>query len=328
MRFYTNLTYFDLPHIHNISYLHLTSQTSSLYAGILAVYHAHRTIELCLFGFLVHTHWPQNRVRHRIYFFIIAKIFPERLQEKLWKYSHHHSGKGFWNFSEISCVWFGQRIQTFPKYFSQVWSNIYWNISGKLPVKIHETSHRKSFRNFSAQFLEIFRSRTQAFQPIFPQPCRNISQKTTINFELRFALWLHGTFPKLFWNILFMVWTEDPDISWNVLASLVQYLLKYFRQAFRKDTCNLTHKILQKLFCKGSRNIQISVTSFSNKISPNLQKYFPRDYKKCCVKIPTIITRKVADTFPKYFVYGLDREHNISWNVLASLEQDLLKYLT
>ena len=67
------------------------------------------------------------------------------------------------------------------------------------------------------------------------------------------------------------------------------------------------HKILQKLFCKVSWNIQISFTNFLCNISTTLQKYFPKDYKKCCVNIPTIITRKVSEKFLKYFVYGLNR---------------------
>ena len=38
-----------------------------------------------------------------------------------------------------------------------------------------------------------------------------------------------------------------------------------------------------------------------------MQKYFPKDYRKCCVKISTIIIRMVSEKFLKYFVYGLNR---------------------
>ena len=76
------------------------------------------------------------------YFHNLAEIFSERLQVMLRKDSHYHYREGFWNFSEIFCVWFVQRRQIFNEMCCQVWSNIYWNISGKLPVKIPETSHK------------------------------------------------------------------------------------------------------------------------------------------------------------------------------------------
>ena len=45
--------------------------------------------------------------------------------------------------------------------------------------------------------------------------------------------------------------------------------------------------------------------TFSTNISETLQKYFSYDYKKNCANTPTIITKKVAETFLKYFVPGL-----------------------
>ena len=189
--------------------------------------------------------------------------------------------------------------------FWQVWSNIYWNISGKLTVKIQEASYTESGRTFSAKFLKIFRSQSQNFwMNIFRILEKYLPKDYKKCCEI-FPLSLHWMFPKLFWNILCMVWTEGTNIPRNLLASLEQHLLKYFRQASCEDSWNLTQKIFQSLFCKVSRNIQISITRFSTNISTSLQKYFPKDYKKCCVKIPTIITGKVSETFPKYFVYGL-----------------------
>ena len=115
------------------------------------------------------------------YFHNFAEIFKVKLQEMLRKHSHYHCTECFWNFSEIFCVWFGRRTQTFHEMFWQVRSNIYWNISRKLPVKILETLHTKSCRLFTEKFQEIFRSRSDTVEPIFPQPCRNIYRKITRN---------------------------------------------------------------------------------------------------------------------------------------------------
>ena len=113
------------------------------------------------------------------YFYNLAQTFL-RLREMLHKRSHYHYGEGFWNFSEIFCEWFGW-TQTFHEMFWQVCGNIYWNISRKLPVKILETLHTKSCRLFTEKFQEIFRSRSDTVEPIFPQPCRNIYRKITRN---------------------------------------------------------------------------------------------------------------------------------------------------
>ena len=54
------------------------------------------------------------------YFHNLAEIFSERLQEMLRKNSHYHCAEGFWKLSEIFCVWFKQRAQTFHEIFWQV----------------------------------------------------------------------------------------------------------------------------------------------------------------------------------------------------------------
>ena len=46
-----------------------------------------------------------------------------------------------------------------------------------------------------------------------------------------------------------------------------------------------------------------SQTSSTN-ISTILQKYFPKDYKKSCINIRTVIVQKVSEKFLKYFMYG------------------------
>ena len=70
---------------------------------------------------------------------------------------------------------------------------------------------------------------------------------------------------------------------------------------YTKSCRNFSEKFLE-IFRPRSKN-------FWTNISTTLKKYFSKDYKKFCVRIPTIITRKVSDTFTKYFVYGLDKEH-------------------
>ena len=77
-------------------------------------------------------------------------------------------------------------------------------------------------------------------------------------------------------------------------------LLRYLKY-YTKSCRNFSTKFLE-IFRTRSKN-------FLTNISTTLKKYFSKNYTKCCVKIPTIITRKVSDTFTKYFVYGLDREH-------------------
>ena len=53
------------------------------------------------------------------YFHNLAEIFSEKLQEMLRKLSHHHCTEGFRKVSEIFCVWFEQRSQTFHEMFWQ-----------------------------------------------------------------------------------------------------------------------------------------------------------------------------------------------------------------
>ena len=160
-----------------------------------------------------------------------SERFPQRKQEMLRKDSHYHYTEGFWNLSEIFCVRFEQRTRTFHEMFKQVWSNIYWNISRKLPVKI----------------LEIL------------------------------------------------------------------------------------HKILQKLFCKVSWNIQISHTKFSTNISKTLQKYFPKDNKKCCVIIRTIMTRKVPQNLSEIFCVRFGRRtrtfHEMFWKVWSNIYWNISRKL-
>ena len=110
--------------------------------------------------------------------------------------------------------------------------------------------YTKSCRNISAKFLEIFRFLTQNFEPIFLQPCRNISRKITRNAAPRFALALHGRFLKLYRNIWCKLATEETNISRNILASTEQHLLKYFTKASGEDTLkpltqNLSQTFLQ-----------------------------------------------------------------------------------
>ena len=137
------------------------------------------------------------------------------------------------------------------------------------------------------------------------QHCTNKTERMLKHFLLYYKKYcrkLSKTFRERFmmhslWKLHEMFGQVCGIIYWNISRKLPVKILETL------------HKILQKLFCKVSRNIQITVTNFLPNISTTLRKYFPKDYKKCCVKIPTIITRKVSDTFPEYFVYGLDRGH-------------------
>ena len=149
----------------------------------------------------------------------VAQRFPLSL--------HGRFLKLFWNI--LCLVW--KRIQTFYPMFWQFWSNIYWNIPGKLPVKILVTSHTKSSRNFSAKFLEIFRPRSQAFQPIFLQPCRNIFRKVTRKVVETFPVSFQKKILKLSCNILCKYWTEIINISRNIVESFLKDFMNNFMQA-------------------------------------------------------------------------------------------------
>ena len=127
------------------------------------------------------------------------------------------------------------------------------------------------------------------FMLYYKKYCRKLSE----TFRERFMMHSLWKFHEMFWQVC-------GNIYWNISRNLPVKILE------------ILHKILQKLFCKVSWNIQISVTNFLHNISTTLQKYFPKDYKQCFVNIPTIITRKVSETFLKYFVYGLDRGHKHS----------------
>ena len=130
----------------------------------------------------------------------------------------------------------------------------------------------------------------------------SITGNLTETFLKSFSKYSYFHYRELFQAILWQVFW---NICWNISRKLPVKILKTL------------HKILQKLFCKVPPNIQISVTRF--------QPIFPQPcrniFRKKKWEIPTIIARKVSQTFPKYFVYGLDRGHK-------HLEQHLLKYFT
>ena len=152
--------------------------------------------------------------------------------------------------------------------FWQVWSNIYWNILGMLPVKIFETSHTKSCRNFSAKFLEIFRSRSQALQPIFSQPYRNIFQKITrnccLNIPTIITRMVSETFLKYFMNAL----QGGHEYFTKYFVKFLKYLLTYFTRAA------WLQKILQNVLGKVSRSIRHLVWNFFNQYFYKLAEVF------------------------------------------------------
>ena len=146
------------------------------------------------------------------------------------------------------------------------------------------------------------------FKESLPQHCTNKTERMLKHFMLyykKFCRRLSETFRERFtmhslWKFHKMFWQVCGNIYWNILRNLSVMILE------------ILHKILQKLFFKVSWNIQISFTNFLPNISTTLQKYFPIDYKKCCVNIPIIITGKVSETYLKYFVNGLDGHRHFS----------------
>ena len=129
------------------------------------------------------------------------------------------------------------------------------------------------------------------------------------NFSKIFCLWF-GQRAQTFYEIFWRVWR---NIFWNIGRNL---LVKILETSDTKSCRNFYAKFLE-VFRSRSHN-------FLTNISTTLQKYFPKNYRKSCSYIPTIITRKVSETFPKYLVYGLEENTNILRNVLAILEQHLL----
>ena len=210
--------------------------------------------------------------------------------------------------------------------FWQFWSNIYWNILGKLPLKILVTSHIKSSRTVCTKFLEIFRSRSKNFwtntsttmQKCFPKDYR----KCCVNIPTIIARKVSETFLKYFVYGLDRGHKHSTKCSGKFAATFIEifhasFLLRYLKYC-TKSCRNFSEKF-REIFKSRSQ-------TFSTNISTTGQKYFPKDYKKCCVNIPTIIGWKVSETFPKYLVYGLEENTNILRNVLAILELHLLKY--
>ena len=107
----------------------------------------------------------------------------------------------------------------------------------KFPITFIEIFHASSLhtRNVTETFVKSFSKYSylgqKIFKPIFVQHCRNIFRKITRNVAQIFPLSLHGRFLKLFRNISCIDWTEDTNVSWNVLTSLRQHLLKYYSPA-------------------------------------------------------------------------------------------------
>ena len=114
-----------------------------------------------------------------------------------------------------------------------------------------------------------------------------------------------GDFSKSYEKSCRNITTIIPE---NVSETFLQYFVNFTDSSgkFRATFIKIFHESFllrylkhytkfNRLFCKVSRNIQISVTKFLYQYFHNRAEIFP-----------TIITWKDSDTFPKYFVYGLD----------------------
>ena len=104
--------------------------------------------------------------------------------------------KGFWNFSERFCVWFGQRIQTFHEMFWQVRSNIYLNISWKLLVKILGILHKI----WQKLFCNVSRNIQTPVKKFLNQYFHNLAEIFTVRLQEMLRKHSHYQCTEGFWN--------------------------------------------------------------------------------------------------------------------------------
>ena len=187
-------------------------------------------------------------------------------------------------------------------------------------LKLHKILHCKVSPNIQTPLknicTNIFATLKTYFSKYYSKCCVKIPTIITRK--------VFETFLKYFVYILDRAHKNSTKYSGQFGATFIEifhasFLLRYLKY-YTKSCNNFSAKILEKF--------QIWVTSFSPNISTTLQKYFPKGYKKCCVNIPTIITRKVSESFRNILCMVWTEHTNISRNVLASSEHHLLKYFT
>ena len=96
-------------------------------------------------------------------------------------------------------------------------------------------------------------------------------------------------------------------------ASFLLRYLKHYTKCYR----NFSAKFLEIW--------RSQLLNYWTDISTTLQKYFMKDYKKCCVNIPTIMTQKYTETVLKYFLCGLDRRHKHFTKCLGKFRATFIK---
>ena len=108
--------------------------------------------------------------------------------------------------------------------------------------------YTKSCRNLSWKVLELFRSRLQTFQPIFAQPCRNISR-------------------NIIWNCCVKIHTV-------ITRNISETFLKYFVTLLQGG-----HEYFAKYFLNFSETF-IDIFHASSLITPNLAECFRQSFLK------------------------------------------------
>ena len=116
------------------------------------------------------------------------------------------------------------------------------------------------------------------------------------------------------WKFHEMFWQVCGNIYWNISRKLLLKILE------------ILHKILQKLFCKVSGNIQISVINFLNQYFHKLAQIFSERLREMLRKLSHNYYREgfwnSSEIFCEWFGQRTQPIHEM---FLASLQQHLLK---